>query len=368
MEHSHDAPAVPMLSVVVPAFNEEGNIRPLFAAIRAALDPLGLPWELVMADDGSRDGTWREIATLHASDHRVKGVRLSRNFGHQHALLAGLTHARGAAVISMDADLQHPPSLLAELVARWQEGAKVVHTVRRDGTAQPWMKRLTSRVFYRFYRTLTGSGIEPGMSDFRLLDRQVLDELLRFAEAGLFLRGLVHWVGYPATTVPFECGERLSGTTKYPFLRMVRFAWTGITSFSVTPLRIGVLMGVLTSGVACLSLLYAVGAWLLGLPTVPGWSSVLGILSFLLGVVFIQLGIIGEYLGKVLIEVKRRPRFLVRELAGEAEAGSRRTQGVRRIPLFMIDNEFRAPTTQTEKSPAPAVHMAGHADTGSRDS
>ncbi len=312
----------PELSVVVPAWNEDGNLERLHERLAAVLDHLGTSWELIVSDDGSTDGTWAAITRLNVLDSRVKGVRLSRNFGHQAALLAGLAHASGRAVISMDADHQHPPEVIPKLVDEWRRGAMVVHTARLDGPQQGVMKRATSRLFYRVFSWLSDATLQPGMADFRLLDRQVLDELLQFPEEGLFLRSLVQWVGFPSATIPYECDARYSGETKYSLRRMVKFAWTAVTSFSLVPLRAAVVTGVFTSGVAFIAIIYAVGAKVFGFYTVPGWASILSILSFLFGVLFIFLGIIGEYIGRILIEVKHRPRFLVRErLGADAAAG-----------------------------------------------
>ena len=202
-----------MISIVIPAYNEERNLDVLYANVREVLDSaLGdSDWELVVIDDGSSDGTWDRLNALSAADVRVRGVRLSRNFGHQSALMAGLAAARGHAVIMMDADLQHPPQLLPQLVRKWREGFQIVHAVRRDPPNLSWFKRTTSSLYYRVFAFMSGVTIEPGSADFCLLDRQVVDEVLKFEEEGLFLRGLVHWVGYATASVPFECGQRYAG-------------------------------------------------------------------------------------------------------------------------------------------------------------
>jgi len=307
-----------VLSVVVPAYNEEGNIAAFYEALSSVLSTLEMSWELIVVDDGSRDGTWSAVQQLNARDHRVRGVRLSRNFGHQHALFSGLSHATGDAVISMDADLQHPPNVVPALVNAWRQGSKVVHTVRIDDETLPLFKRMTSQLYYRVHSALGGIDIQTGMADFRLLDRQVLDELLQMSEEGLFLRGLVQWLGYPSARVVFQSHKRHSGSTKYTLRKMIKLGWSGITSFSLIPLRIGIFIGLITSVLAFGGICYAVLGFFFW-TVVPGWASVVFIVSFLFGVLFILLGLIGEYIGRILVEVRHRPRYLVNEVVGLGE-------------------------------------------------
>jgi polyisoprenyl-phosphate glycosyltransferase len=319
-----------MISIVIPAYNEERNLEVLYANLREVLKSAIAEgeWELVFVDDGSSDGTWDTIGSLSAADVRVRGIRLSRNFGHQSALMAGLAAARGRAVIMMDADLQHPPSLLPQLLRKWREGFQIVHAVRRDPPNLSWFKRATSQLYYRLFAFMSGVEIEPGSADFRLLDRQVVDEVLKFEEEGLFLRGLVHWVGYATASVPFDCGERHAGTSKYSLRKMLTLGWHGVSSFSLVPLRIGIAIGLVSSTLAFLGVGYAiVGWWVDKDEIVPGWASSVAISSFLFGVLFAFLAVLAEYVGRIVVEVRRRPRFLVRETTRPAlAAADRRTQ------------------------------------------
>jgi dolichol-phosphate mannosyltransferase len=303
-----------MISIVIPAYNEERNLQALYNNLREVLRGAGEDdFELVIIDDGSTDGTWETITALSAADVRVRGVRLSRNFGHQSALMAGLASGRGQAIVMMDADLQHPPPLVPQLIRKWRDGFQIVHAVRRDPPNMSWFKRVTSKLYYRVFTFMSGVAIEPGSADFCLLDRQVVEEVLKFEEEGLFLRGLVHWVGYATTSVPFECGERHAGTSKYSLSKMMTLGWHGVSSFSLVPLRIGIAVGLLCSTLAFLGTAYAIIGWWVDDAVVPGWASSVAMTSFLFGVLFAFLAVLAEYVGRIVVEVRRRPRFLVRE-------------------------------------------------------
>jgi dolichol-phosphate mannosyltransferase len=300
----------PELSVVAPMYNEETNIAPFVVAVSRVLPGVVRDFEIVLVDDGSRDGTWAAILRATSEDPRVRGISLSRNFGHQGALLAGIKHARGSAVVTMDGDLQHPPETIVELVRAWRSGAKVVNTRRVDSADTGLFKRFTSRAFYLLFSRLSGVSMEAGASDFRLLDRRALEALVSMGDADLFIRGLVGWLGFTTETIRYQARNRHSGVPKFTLRRMLRFSFGAMLSFSVVPLRLGIFVGFITSLLAFLELCYILVTYFQG-HAIAGWASVMTIMSLMFGILFVLLGVIGAYLGKIYEILKNRPRFVI---------------------------------------------------------
>ncbi|MDX9856447.1 MAG: glycosyltransferase family 2 protein [candidate division Zixibacteria bacterium] len=307
--------AHPDISIVVPLLNEAGNIAALEGALRTVLQPMQETWELILVDDGSRDGTWEEIQRVSSQSGNVRGLSFTRNFGHQKALVAGMDRARGWAIVTMDGDLQHPPEVIPAMIAAWKEGYRVVNTRRIDAEGTGLFKRLSSRLFYRIFSALSGIALSAGTSDFRLIDRSVLGALAGMRESHSFIRGLTEWTGFSSTTIEYRAAERHSGTSKYSLGRMVRFAANAVLSFSVIPLKIGIWIGLITSGLAFLELVYIFLRYLAG-ETLPGWASLAGIISFMFGVLFILVGIVGAYLGSIFEILKNRPPYIVEKTVG----------------------------------------------------
>jgi polyisoprenyl-phosphate glycosyltransferase len=305
----------PELSVVLPAFNEAGNIMPLCQALDEVLRPLGRH-EIIFVDDGSGDDT---LAVLRAAGAGVRFVSFTRNFGHQAALRAGLRHARGRAVIVMDADFEHPPELLPQLVAAWRAGAKIVATRRDDDVAGISAgKRVSSRLYYRMLAAIGDVRIEPGSADYMLLDRAVVDIVNRMEDQELFLRGLVRWLGFPLVTIPYTRGARRGGASKYSLPRMIEFALTGIAAHSVRPLRFAIWLALGFAALGFLFVIYAVVSFLFVQHTVAGWSSIVAVIAILGAAQLLVLGIIGDYVGRTLRETRKRPSYVVAETEADA--------------------------------------------------
>jgi polyisoprenyl-phosphate glycosyltransferase len=298
-----------LLSVVAPVYNEEATIEEFYGRVRDALE--GLQFELVLVDDGSTDGSSDVLDRLAATDPRVRVVCLSRNFGHQTALTAGLDHARGNAVVMLDADLQDPPELITRMLDHWRAGCDVVYAVREQREGESRFKLSTARWFYRLFDKLAQVELQHNSGDFRLLDRQALDALLSMRERNRFLRGMTVWVGYTQAAVPYKRDPRHAGETKYTISRMVRFSLDAIASFSDRPLQLATLLGFIISTLAFIAIPVVVVLRISG-SYLPGFGSVTIAVLLLGGIQLIAIGIIGEYVGRIYDEVKGRPLYLVR--------------------------------------------------------
>jgi len=298
-------------------FNEEETLPHFYDRVMAAMERLGEPFELVLINDGSRDGSFRAMRALHERDPRVRVVDFSRNFGHQIAISAGLDHARGQAVIIIDSDLQDPPEVILELIARWRDGAEVVYAQRATRRGETRFKLLTAAIFYRLIARITSVDIPRDTGDFRLLDRRVVDALVAMREHHRFMRGLSVWVGFRQEAVRYERQERFAGTTKYPLSKMIRFSLDAITSFSHLPLQLATSVGFALAGISLLGILVAAIVRIFVPGAIIGQATTLIIVLLLGGIQLIFLGVIGEYLGRIYDEVRARPLYIVRTVLGE---------------------------------------------------
>ncbi|MBK7096725.1 MAG: glycosyltransferase family 2 protein [Saprospiraceae bacterium] len=300
------------ISIVIPCYNEEGNVKLIYDSVSSVLSEYNI--EIVFVDDNSKDNTLNIIQNLADKDPHVKYVSFSRNFGHQSALRAGLEYASGDCVISMDGDMQHPPELLPQLIKKWEEGYDIVYTMRKDVENVSFFKRVTSSLFYKLINSLSDIEINEGSADFRLLDKRIVKILVNdITEYHLFYRGLISWIGYKQAGIEYIPNKRFSGKTKYSIGKMINFAIDGITSFSIKPLKLAILLGISLSVLSALYGIYALYMSIFTNETVKGWTSVLVSILFIGGVNMILLGIIGEYVGKLYIQSKKRPYFLVKE-------------------------------------------------------
>lgn len=305
----------PCVAVVIPVFNEAEVLEQMHARLRAVIDPLPYRFLIYYVDDGSTDETPSILRTLAGQDPRIHILSLSRNFGHQAALTAGLDHAEGDIVISLDADGQHPPELIPEMIQLILQGYDIVQTQRLDEAQPASFKKWSSALFYRLLNLLSGTNILPGAADFRALSRQAVDALKSMPEYHRFLRGMVAWIGYRTVILPYRPQERLAGRSKYSLRKMFKLALDAIFSFSLIPLYIGLSLGLLLLCLAVLEMAYVLSFWVTGRTShlAPGWSSLMFVILIVGGMLMVLLGFIGLYIGYIFQEVKRRPIYLLRQ-------------------------------------------------------
>lgn len=300
------------MSIVIPLFNEEGNLKLLSSELLSVIGQINPSFELIFVDDGSKDRSLEILHELCQQDPRIKGISLSRNFGHQIALTAGLQHAKGELVVTMDADMQHPPELIPTLHAKYLEGFDIVNTIRVETADSSLFKKVTSKWFYKLINSMSDIRIEPASADFRLMNRKTVDAFLQLSEKDRFTRGLISWMGFRQAMVDYVAPSRFSGKSKYSLGKMIRFASDGVTSFSAKPLRISFYAGFIISMIGLIYALYAVIQHVRG-NTTQGWTSILVSVLIIGGIQLISIGIIGEYLARVFNEAKKRPLYFVKE-------------------------------------------------------
>lgn len=317
------SPHAPGISVVLPVFNEEKGIAEVYRRVKDVLSGMALSHEIIFVNDGSRDRSWSSILELTRQDPAVKAVNLSRNFGHQIAITAGVDMSAGETVVIMDSDLQDPPELIPTLYEQYKAGFDVVYAQRRTRDGETWFKKMTATVFYRLIRRMTTIDIPLDTGDFRLMSRRVVDDFKRLQEQSRFVRGLVTWVGYNQTPVLYDRDRRYGGETKYPLGKMLKFAFDGITGFSSQPLRLASHAGLFFAA-ASIALMVALTIYKLigGSGLVPGWTSLAVAVLFLGGLQLLAIGILGEYIGRIYEEAKRRPLYLIKDVENLRRARS----------------------------------------------
>ena len=324
-----------LLSVIVPCLDEELVLRETHRRIISVLEGLKeLEFEIIYVDDGSKDETPKILESLQAEDERVRVLRLSRNFGHQIAVTAGLENASGDAVVIIDADLQDPPEVIPEMISRWRAGYEVAYGQRVEREGETGFKLWSAKAYYRLINRISETKMPLDTGDFRLMDRKVVDSLLAMPERDRFLRGMVSWVGFRQVAVPYQRAKRHAGESKYPILKMIRFATDGIVSFSIAPLKIAIWTGFFAIWLAILGIIVAVVVRLMDKNLNRGWASLFVAVLFMGGIQLVSLGIIGEYLGRIYTEVKRRPLYIVQERLGfeakkETDVRARRSESAR---------------------------------------
>jgi len=310
----------PRYSVVAPVYNEEELVNEFYRRVREVMEGLGSPWELVLIDDGCRDNSPALMDALHEQDpEHVVVLHFARNFGHQLAITAGMDHARGDAVTIIDSDLQDPPEVIAELIAKWREGYDIVYAVRSEREGETWFKLFTARLFYRIIQALTDVTIPMEAGDFRLLDRKALDTLCQMREQHRFVRAMVAWIGFRQVGVPYKRHARVAGETKYPFRKMFRLALDAITGFSLVPLKLATWSGALATGAGLLLALVLLILRLNGSAPLAGQGLTASLVLFMGGVQLLMLGILGEYVGRNYDEARGRPLYIIREIKRQAD-------------------------------------------------
>lgn len=303
----------PTFTVIAPIYNELENIPELYPRIRDVMDQTGEPWELILVDDGSSDGSTEVIRKLAENDSRVRPVIFARNFGHQIAVTAGVDYSRGDAVVIIDADLQDPPEVILDLIAKWREGYQVVYAVREEREGETWFKKTTAALFYRLIHAITNVNIPLDTGDFRLMDQKVVVVMKQMREKHRFLRGMSAWVGFKQVGVNYKRKPRHAGSSKYPLKKMIQFALNAITSFSYFPLQLATFIGFIAAGLSVIAIPIIVILRLTTGTALLGQATTLVMVLFLGGVQLISLGIIGEYIGRIYDESKDRPLYIVAE-------------------------------------------------------
>ncbi|TWH48278.1 glycosyltransferase family 2 protein [Sporomusa sp. KB1] len=306
-----------LISIVVPVYNEQENIDNFYSEVVKHMEQLAYCFEIIFVDDGSSDATPLILERLATGDKRVRALIMARNFGHQVALTCGLDHAQGDAIITMDGDMQHPPEMVPLLISKWEEGFQVVQTVRINTEGVSWFKNFTSGMFYKLMNALSNVQVAEGGSDFRLLDKQVVDSFRRFRERARFIRGMISAIGYRQTNIEFIAPKRFAGQSKFSLKKMLHFALDGITAYSKTPLRFAFYIGILLGSVSIGLTLHVLYIKIFTTEAVPGWATITASILLLGGLQLAGIGIIGEYVGRIFEEVKQRPLYWLRAELGQ---------------------------------------------------
>jgi polyisoprenyl-phosphate glycosyltransferase len=304
------------ISMVLPVYNEEGNLQILYDKIKEVMVKSPHEYEILFVLDPCTDNSEKLVENIMGNDQNVKLISFTRNFGKEAALIAGIISSKGDAVITMDSDLQHPPELIGELIKKWQQGFDVVNTVRNDINQKNFFKKITSKYFYKIFSYISDVNLEEGGADFRLIDKKVVESIKQLHENDIFLRGIISWFGYPQTSIPYLPHDRFSGKTKFDIVKMIKLAFSGISSFSIVPLRLITYLGFIVAMFSFLYMILTLYITIFLRSTVSGYPTIISSVLFLGGVQLIAIGILGEYIGKILLEAKQRPRYIIKYRKG----------------------------------------------------